>query len=151
MCIKYFQQRKKYYRNRSGCITLDPTKQGCQMVYFETKKPILGNFRKAFKWKMVIWNIRTFGMFNCHLVMLWKIGIFLTILVYCVKKDLATLLLFRWYFFSQQSNFLLGFSYRFFGKQYSGVLCPPSPGVHSYMFGSGLPDGLFSNQKSQFG
>jgi hypothetical protein len=41
---------------------------------------------------MVIWNIsRSSGVFSGHLVMLWKFGIFSLVLVYCVKKNLATL------------------------------------------------------------
>jgi hypothetical protein len=37
-------------------------RQGCQMVYFQTKKPNLGTFWRALEWKMflyfvIIWNI----------------------------------------------------------------------------------------------
>jgi hypothetical protein len=46
--------------------------QGCQMVYFQTKNPVLGKFWRALDWKMSIyfkdiWNIlQTFGIFyNC--------------------------------------------------------------------------------------
>jgi hypothetical protein len=41
---------------------------------------------------MVFWNIlRPFGIFYTYLVMLWSFGIFLPVLVYCAKKNLATL------------------------------------------------------------
>jgi hypothetical protein len=49
-------------------------KQGCQMVYFQTKNPNLGRFWRALYWKMTIyfmaiWNISwTFGIFYDHLV-----------------------------------------------------------------------------------
>jgi hypothetical protein len=48
--------------------------QGCQMVYFQTKNPDLGKFKRTLDWKMliyfmVIWNIlETFGIFYDHLV-----------------------------------------------------------------------------------
>jgi hypothetical protein len=48
--------------------------QGCQMVYFQTKNPDLGKFRRALDRKMLIyfiniWNIlRTFCTFYDHLV-----------------------------------------------------------------------------------
>jgi hypothetical protein len=56
--------------------------QGCQMVCFQTKIPILGKFWRALEWKklvnfMVIWNIlRSFGEFYGRMVMLWQFGIF---------------------------------------------------------------------------
>jgi hypothetical protein len=72
--------------------------RGCQMVYFETKNPILGNFKRAFDWKMLIyfmanWNIlcteiwdilSPFGTVCVHLE-------FFPVLVSCFKKNLATL------------------------------------------------------------
>jgi hypothetical protein len=39
--------------------------------------------------KYILW---TFGTFYGHLVILWQFSIFSPILVYCVKKSLATLL-----------------------------------------------------------
>jgi hypothetical protein len=48
--------------------------QGCQMVYFQTKNPNLGKFRRVLDWKMLIhfkaiWNIyRIFDIFYDHLV-----------------------------------------------------------------------------------
>jgi hypothetical protein len=41
---------------------------------------------------VIIWNIlRSFGIFHGHLVMLWWFGMFSFVLVYCAKKNLATL------------------------------------------------------------
>jgi hypothetical protein len=60
------------------------------MVCFETKNPILGKFWLIYF--MVIWNIlQPFGISYGHLVMLWQFSIFSLGLVYCVKKNLATL------------------------------------------------------------
>jgi hypothetical protein len=48
--------------------------QGCQMVYFRTKKFNLGKFLQGFLWKMMayfmaIWSIlQPFGMFHGNLV-----------------------------------------------------------------------------------
>jgi hypothetical protein len=40
---------------------------------------------------MAIWNILwPFGAFFAHLVIFWQFGIFSPVLVYCVKKNLAT-------------------------------------------------------------
>jgi hypothetical protein len=40
--------------------------QGCQMVYFQTKNPKLGNFLRVLKWKM--WYILCpLGLFYGHL------------------------------------------------------------------------------------
>jgi hypothetical protein len=67
------------------------------MVCFQTKYSYLGKFWRALEWKMlvffiVIWIIlRSFGKFYGHLVMLWKCGTFFFVLVYCAKKNLATL------------------------------------------------------------
>jgi hypothetical protein len=72
--------------------------QGCQMVYFQTKNPNLGKFWRALEWAllvyfMVIWNIlRPFGI--CIFWPLGNVGVIWYIspvLVYCVKKNLATL------------------------------------------------------------
>jgi hypothetical protein len=58
-------------------IRVEQPKQGCQMVYFQTKNPSLGKFWRALQWKMLvyfmdIWSIlymfRTFGMFCGNLV-----------------------------------------------------------------------------------
>jgi hypothetical protein len=51
-----------------------PSRQGCQMVSFQSKNPNLGKFWRALYSKMLIyfmaiWNIlRTFGIFYDHLV-----------------------------------------------------------------------------------
>jgi hypothetical protein len=46
-------------------------KQGCQMVYFQTKKRDLGNFEGAMEWKMsvyftTIWNIIRAFVLHIH-------------------------------------------------------------------------------------
>jgi hypothetical protein len=75
--------------------------QGCQMVYFQTKKPKLGKFRRVLDWKLLIcfiaiWNIlQTFGTFYDHLVhfmTIWYIlcpfGTFFRVLVSSTNKNL---------------------------------------------------------------
>jgi hypothetical protein len=73
------------------------------MVYFPTKKLNVDIFWRASKWKilvyysMPIWNIlRPFGTsLNGHLVIMWSFGKFSPILVNCIKKNLATLQLWK--------------------------------------------------------
>jgi hypothetical protein len=76
--------------------------QSCQIVRFQTKNPTLGKF-----WR-VLYVMENLGIFYDHLVnytaignILWPFGIFYghfgifsPVLVYCTKKNLATLLLF---------------------------------------------------------
>jgi hypothetical protein len=58
------------------------SKQGCQMVYFQTKNPTLGKFWRALDWKMliyfmVIWNILwRFRIFYGHWYILYSFGTF---------------------------------------------------------------------------
>jgi hypothetical protein len=60
------------------------------MEYFQTKNPNLGTFGRVLEWErlvysMAIWNILwPFGN-------MLQFGIFLPVLVYLVKKNLATL------------------------------------------------------------
>jgi hypothetical protein len=54
-----------------------PMYQCCQMVCFQTKNPNSGKFWRALEWKMLVY--------------LWSFGIFSIVLVYCVKKNPATL------------------------------------------------------------
>jgi hypothetical protein len=64
-------RRKELKVNQIKC-----DKQGCMMVCFQTKNPILGKFWRALEWKMrvyfmVIWNILlSFGIFYGYLVIL---------------------------------------------------------------------------------
>jgi hypothetical protein len=44
-------------------------KHGCQMVYFQTKKPNLGNF-----WRVLQWNMLVYFTAICYI--LWTFGIF---------------------------------------------------------------------------
>jgi hypothetical protein len=70
---------------------MSPLRQGCQMAYFQTKNPSLGNFWRALQWKMfvsftAIWSIlQPFGIFYGYLV-------YFSLLVCCTTKNLATLL-----------------------------------------------------------
>jgi hypothetical protein len=84
------------------------------MVYFQAKNHHLGKFWRVLKWKMLvyfmaIWNICStafwnilwpFGIYVCSTAIwyiVWPFGIFFPfwysfpILVYCMKKNLATL------------------------------------------------------------
>jgi uncharacterized Tic20 family protein len=72
--------------------------QGCQMVYFQTKNPDMGKFYRLWQWKMLVyfiavWSIlRPFGIFCGHLVYFMVSWYDFPVLVYCTKKNLATLL-----------------------------------------------------------
>jgi hypothetical protein len=48
------------------CIT-----QECQMVYFQTKNPNLGIFRRVLKWKMFCYRLEYFIVLWC---ILWQVG-----------------------------------------------------------------------------
>jgi hypothetical protein len=71
--------------------------QGCQMVCFQTKNPNLGKFLRAWQWKMLAyfidtWSIlRSFVMFYGYLVQFVEIWYIFPVLVFCSKKNLATL------------------------------------------------------------
>jgi hypothetical protein len=54
---------------------------GCQMVYFQTKIPNLGKFRRVLQWKMLVF-LWAFGKFYGHLVYFMAMGIFDDFLVY---------------------------------------------------------------------
>jgi hypothetical protein len=59
--------------------------QGCQMAYFQTKNPNLGEFWRVLQWNELvyftaIWSIlQHFCIFYGHLVNLWSFGIFIVI------------------------------------------------------------------------
>jgi hypothetical protein len=59
--------------------------QGCQMVYFQTKNPNLGESWRALDWKMLVY-------FTAIWDILRPFGAFFPVLVSCTKKNLATLL-----------------------------------------------------------
>jgi hypothetical protein len=61
--------------------------QGCQMVCFQTKNPNLGKFWRALDWKMLVYFM---AIWKCCVNLVY---IFSLVLVYCVKKNLATLFL----------------------------------------------------------
>jgi hypothetical protein len=58
--------------------------QGCQMVFIQTKNPNLGKFWRVLQRKMLY--------FNAICSILRSFGIFFPVLVFCTKKNLATLL-----------------------------------------------------------
>jgi hypothetical protein len=74
--------------------------QGCRMVYFQTKKSQLGKFWRALQWKMFVYFTGIGVLYGILIYLmdilnvLWQFGIFPRVLVYCTKKNLATLL--RW-------------------------------------------------------
>jgi hypothetical protein len=71
--------------------------QGCQMAaFFQTKNPNLGKFSRDLQWKWLVYFM-AIGPFYDHLVyfaaiwyILWLFGIFFHVLVFCPKKNLAT-------------------------------------------------------------
>jgi hypothetical protein len=68
-------------------------RQGCQMVYFQTKVPNLGYIWSAFDWKMsvyfmAIWNRYVYNRHSGYCMVIWYI---FPVLVSCTKKNLATL------------------------------------------------------------
>jgi hypothetical protein len=80
---------------------------------FKPKNPIWVNFVGPWNWKgwyvysMAIWNIlRPLGICYGHLVIFWIFGIFSPGLVYCVKKNLATLAADAVFMYSLQLNSL---------------------------------------------
>jgi hypothetical protein len=67
------------------------------MVCFQTKNPILDKFWRILQWKIleyliINWsNLRPLAIFYVHLAFLWSFGIFLSVLVFCTRKNLAAL------------------------------------------------------------
>jgi hypothetical protein len=80
---------------KPACVGVIAT-QGCRMVYFQTKNPILGKFWRELQWNMLVhfmdsWPIsRPFEIFYWHLVYLVVIWYIVPVLVCCTKKNLAT-------------------------------------------------------------
>jgi hypothetical protein len=67
------------------------------MVCFQAKNRNLGKFWRVLQWKMLVYFIDTwsilwsFVIFYRRLVKLLQFGIFYPVLVFCAKKNLATL------------------------------------------------------------
>jgi hypothetical protein len=97
VCSEEKQNKRASYAKSKFMNQFHFQKQGCQMVYFQTKNPNLGKFWRALDWKMLIyfmaiWNILwRFGIFYDHLVHFIFIWYILLVLVSCTKKNLATL------------------------------------------------------------
>jgi hypothetical protein len=68
--------------------------QGCQMVYFQTKNSNLGKFWRVLQWNMLVFYGHAF-YFTATRHILRRFSIFcgnlFPVLVYCAKKNLATL------------------------------------------------------------
>jgi hypothetical protein len=68
------------------------------VVYFQTKNPDLGHYLRALKWKRLVCLmairkiLQTFGIFYGNFANLGAVWYISPILVYCVKKNLATLI-----------------------------------------------------------
>jgi hypothetical protein len=65
------------------CSQLSGAKQGCQMVYFQTKNPNLGKFWRVLQWKMLVYQDHLehfpaiwYIYFMALWYMLWSFGIF---------------------------------------------------------------------------
>jgi hypothetical protein len=77
--------------------------QGCQMVCFQTKSPNLGKFGRVLQWKMLVYFADTWSIlgltviFYGHWVEFVAIWHIFLVLVFCVKKNLATLIVYvKW-------------------------------------------------------
>jgi hypothetical protein len=72
--------------------------QGCQMVFFETKNPNLGKFWRVLQLKISVyfmpnWSILgSFGIFCSNLVYLKVLWNIFPVLMFCAKRNLATLI-----------------------------------------------------------
>jgi hypothetical protein len=75
-----------------------PFSQGCQMAYFQTKNTDWGKFWRVLQWKMSVYYVHVVYFTASRYIfvtiwyILWLFCIFITILVKCTKKNLATLL-----------------------------------------------------------
>jgi hypothetical protein len=73
------------------------SKQGCQMVYFQTKNPNLGKFWRFLPWKILgicyglLVNFPTFWYIFRPFDIVCGYLVYFTILVYCASKNLAAL------------------------------------------------------------
>jgi hypothetical protein len=83
--------------NTFDTILLQYIFEGCQMVCFQTKNPIWVNLGGSYNRKCgsILWSFRIFYGNLAYFMAIWYIfprfGIFSLVLVYCVKKNLASL------------------------------------------------------------
>jgi hypothetical protein len=50
--------------------------QGCQMAYFRTKNPYLGNFLRVLQWKMLVYFMAIWSILHIAIwFILWPFGI----------------------------------------------------------------------------
>jgi hypothetical protein len=67
--------------------------QGCQMVCFQTKNTNLGQFWRVLQWKMLVYFMAIWYILWPFWYSLWLFGIFFPVLVCCINKNLATLVM----------------------------------------------------------
>jgi hypothetical protein len=60
------------------------------MAYFQTKNPNLGKFWRVLEWEGLVYYLAMWNILWVY-VILWQFGTFSPVLVYFVKKNLATL------------------------------------------------------------
>jgi hypothetical protein len=95
--VEYLSSRKE--ASKTIIVLLTAAEQGCQMVYFQTKKSQFGQILEGLRWEkinvfMAVWNsLQTLGIFCDHLVLFVLICCIFPVLVQCSKNNLATLLL----------------------------------------------------------
>jgi hypothetical protein len=96
---KNFSLDLRYYDTATS-LRVSNQCQGCQMVCFKTQNHNLGVFFGGGSCNGKSWNILwTFGVFYGHWkyfmaiwFILWSFDIFLPVLIFCTKKNLATLI-----------------------------------------------------------
>jgi hypothetical protein len=109
-------------------IEFTNSEQGCQMVGFQTKNSNLGKFWRATQWKILVYYMTVWYILR-------PLEIFYGRLVYFVA--------------------ICYISPRFRNLYQEKSGNPDSESVfvfvlHKFVSGAGLPDGLFSNRKTQF-
>jgi hypothetical protein len=70
--------RERIFENKS--TRENKFKQGCQVLYFQTKNPNLGIYMRSFEWKILAYFM-AIGIFDCYFIcfmtswyILWSIG-----------------------------------------------------------------------------
>jgi hypothetical protein len=90
------RNRETWATRRSGSKKTMLCKQGCQMFCFQTKNPILGKFLRVLHWKIIAYFLDTWSILRSFVIFYGNLVEFLVIwlfLVFCTKKNLATLML----------------------------------------------------------
>jgi hypothetical protein len=73
-------------------------RQGCQMIYFQTRNPNLGKFWRFLQWKMLVYFMDIWSIYGrlIYFIAIWHSSwpfckFFPRYVVCCIKKNLATL------------------------------------------------------------